>query len=494
MILALDQGTTSSRAILFDERLEIRGLAQQEFKQHYPKAGWVEHDPMEIWQTQLDVAKEAIAKSDSDPGDIAAIGITNQREPVLLWDRETGKPVHNAIVWQDRRTSDHCRQMREDGHEDVFRQKTGLVLDPYFSASKIRWLLDHVDGAREAAEAGRLAAGTIDTWLIWQLTEGRKHLTDTSNASRTLLFNIHTGEWDDELLRLWDIPRSLLPGVTDSSGPCAETSLLGDKPIPIAGIAGDQQSALFGQACFRPGMAKCTYGTGCFILLNIGDQPRESPSRLLTTVAWSINGKTEYALEGSVFMGGATVQWLRDGLGIIDSAPAIEELAGKVDDTGGVVLVPAFTGLGAPHWDADARGTLIGMTRGTSRAHIARAALESIALQVAGVADTMQADGEIDLHELRVDGGASVNNLLMQMQGDLLDVPIVRPRQPECTALGAACLAGLGVGLWPDRDALSEAWQEDARFTPAMSPDERTSKRKRWDEAGRRSKGWAPFA
>ena len=493
MILAMDQGTTSSRAIVFDEQLQVRGLAQQEFQQYYPQGGWVEHDPLEIWQSQLDVARKAIDASGSTPGDIAAIGITNQRETVLIWDRKTGTPLHNAIVWQDRRTSEFCRQMKEDGHEETFRQKTGLVLDPYFSASKIRWFLDHVEGARQAAEEGKLAFGTIDTWLIWNLTEGRSHLTDATNASRTLLYNIHTANWDEELLSLWDIPRSLLPGITDSSGTCAKTSLFGNTPISIAGIAGDQQSALFGQACFTPGMAKCTYGTGCFILLNIGDQPRASPSRLLTTVAWSIDGELEYALEGSVFMGGATVQWLRDGLGIIQNATEVEELAGQVDDTGGVVLVPAFAGLGAPYWNADARGTLVGMTRGTSKAHIARAALEGIALQVVNVVEAMQADGGIDLKEIRVDGGASINNLLMQIQSDLLDVPLVRPMQTESTALGAACLAGLGVGLWASRDDLASIWKEDTRFTPDMPSVERESHLKRWSQAVERAKDWESF-
>ena len=491
MLLAIDQGTTSSRAILFDESLELRARAQQEFQQHYPRSGWVEHDPEEIWNTQLKVAYEAIDRAGINAAEIQAIGITNQRETVLLWDRATGKPLHNAIVWQDRRTSESCQRLREQGHEKTVREKTGLVLDPYFSASKIRWLLDNVDGARQAAEAGKLAAGTIDSWLIWKLTEGNhsKHLTDATNASRTQLYNLHTGDWDDDLLSLWNIPRSLLPDIVDSSGTCATTDLLGAS-IPIAGIAGDQQSALFGQACFQPGMAKCTYGTGCFILLNIGDKPQPSASRLLTTVSWSIGGRLEYALEGSVFMGGATVQWLRDGLGILQNASEIETLAKEVEDTGGVVLVPAFAGLGAPYWDANARGTLLGMTRGTSRAHIARAALESIALQVADVTTAMQADAGTALQELRVDGGASINNFLMQLQSDLLEVELVRPRQPESTALGAACLAGLAVGTWASKEQIDQTWQAEGRFTPQMTAKDRLAHRKRWAKAIERAKSW----
>ena len=491
MLLALDQGTTSSRAILFDESLEVHALAQQEFQQHYPRSGWVEHDPEEIWNTQLKVAHEAIESAGINAAEIQAIGITNQRETVLLWDRATGKPLHNAIVWQDRRTSESCQRLREQGHENTVREKTGLVLDPYFSASKIRWLLNNVDGARQAAEAGKLAAGTIDSWLIWKLTESNhpKHLTDATNASRTQLYNLHTGDWDDDLLNLWDIPRSLLPDIVDSSGTCATTDLFGPT-IPIAGIAGDQQSALFGQACFQPGMAKCTYGTGCFILLNIGDKPQPSPSRLLTTVAWSIGGRLEYALEGSVFMGGATVQWLRDGLGILQNASEVETLAQEVDDTEGVVLVPAFAGLGAPYWDANARGTLLGMTRGTSRAHIARAALESIALQVADVTTAMQADAGTALQELRVDGGASINNFLMQLQSDLLAAQLVRPCQTESTALGAACLAGLAVGTWASKEQIAQTWQAEARFTPQMTAKDRRAHLKRWAKAIERAKSW----
>ena len=491
MLLALDQGTTSSRAIVFDDNLLIQASAQKEFQQYYPQSGWVEHDPEEIWNTQYEVACEAIEKAGVPPVQIQSIGITNQRETILLWNRQDGKPLHNAIVWQDRRTSETCRKLREDGHEETIREKTGLVLDPYFSASKIRWLLDNVDGAREAAEEGKLAVGTIDSWLIWNLTKGvdKKHITDATNASRTQLYNIHTGDWDEELLSLWNIPRSLLPEIVDSSGTCAETEVFG-KAIPISGIAGDQQSALFGQACFQTGMAKCTYGTGCFILLNIGEKPMHSASRLLTTVAWSINGRLEYALEGSVFMGGATIQWLRDGLGIIQNASEVETLALEVEDTGGVVLVPAFTGLGAPYWDPDARGLLIGMTRGTSRAHIARAALESIASQVSDVAKAMQDDARTKLRELRVDGGASVNNSLMQLQSDLLDVPIVRPSQTESTALGAACLAGLGVGIWESTEQISKVWQADAHFKPQMPNSERQHHFNRWAKAVDRAGNW----
>lgn len=490
MILALDQGTTSSRAIVFDENLQTRGLAQEEFTQYFPQSGWVEHDAREIWQTQLAVAQSALKEAGVTPEELSGIGITNQRETVVLWDRKTGEPIHNAIVWQDRRTSEVCKRLRQAGQEEVFRDRTGLVLDPYFSASKVQWMLQNIPGAMEAAQAGELAMGTIDTWLIWNLTGGASHVTDHSNASRTLLYNLHTKDWDEELLSIWSIPRELLPTIVDSSGICAEATQIGSTPVPIAGIAGDQQAALFGQTCFETGMAKCTYGTGCFILLNIGDQPQASPSRLLTTVAWSIGGEVEYALEGSVFMGGATVQWLRDGLGIIESASEIESLAQEVEDSGGIVLVPAFAGLGAPHWDAEARGSIQGMTRGTNRAHIARAALESIALQVQDVVEAMVEDGCLDLLEIRVDGGASVNSLLMQLQSDLLNVPLTRPQNTESTALGAACLAGLATGLWPDKETLASKWAVDAKFSPNMSDQERANHRQRWLMAVERSKEW----
>jgi len=490
MILALDQGTTSSRAIVFDSQLQTRGVAQQEFTQYFPQSGWVEHDAREIWQTQFAVAHQALDAAGVSPEDLSGIGITNQRETVVIWNRETGEPIHNAIVWQDRRTSDLCKTLRQSGQEEIFRDRTGLVLDPYFSATKIQWLLSHVPGAQEAAEAGVLAMGTMDSWLIWNLTSGQSHVTDHSNASRTLLYNLHTQTWDDELLSIFGIPREMLPEIVDSSGVCTSTTQFGNVEIPIAGIAGDQQAALFGQTCFEPGMGKSTDGTGCFILLNIGDRPLPSPSRLLTTVAWSMNGSTEYALEGSVFMGGATVQWLRDGLGIIQSASEIEDLAKEVPDTGGIVLVPAFAGLGAPYWDAEARGSIQGMTRGTNRAHIARAALESIALQVQDVVEAMMEDGCLELQEIRVDGGASVNTLLMQLQSDLLNVPLTRPQNHESTALGAACLAGLATGVWPDQATLASKWKVEAQFTPQMPDAERASFRQRWLMAVERSKEW----
>lgn len=490
MILALDQGTTSSRAIVFDPELQTLGQAQQEFTQHFPQSGWVEHDAREIWQTQLAVAHQALDDAGITSKDLSGIGITNQRETVVIWNRATGAPIHHAIVWQDRRTSGYCQSLREAGQEEFIQERTGLVLDPYFSASKVHWLLRNVPGAMDAAQTGELAMGTIDTWLIWNLTGGKCHATDHSNASRTLLYNLHTQDWDDELLAIWDIPREILPEIVDSSGVCSEATIFGDQSVPIAGIAGDQQAALFGQACFEPGMAKCTYGTGCFILMNIGDKPIASPSRLLTTVAWSIGGVTEYALEGSVFMGGATIQWLRDGLGIIGTAPEVESLAKEVEDSGGIVLVPAFTGLGAPHWDSTARATLQGMTRGTNRAHIARAALESIALQVQDVVEAMSVDGCLDLQEIRVDGGATNNDLLMQLQADLLDVPLLRPQQTESTALGAACLAGLATNVWPDKGSISRQWSTEAKFLPGMSSETRGSLRQKWQMAIERSMEW----
>jgi glycerol kinase len=489
-ILALDQGTTSSRALVFDGDGQCRGLAQEEFTQIYPRPGWVEHDPMALWRTQFDCARRALDAAGIRATDVGAIGITNQRETTLLWDRRSGAPVANALVWQDRRSEALCAALRGGEHEALVRERSGLVLDAYFSASKIRWLLDSNAALRVRAERGELAFGTVDSWLIWQLSEGRQHVTDATNASRTQLYDIVRGDWSDELLALWKIPRALLPRVVDSSGVCASTGLLGGE-IPIAGVAGDQQAALFGQACFAPGMAKCTYGTGCFILMHTGTQVARSGQGLLTTVASRIDGVNEYALEGSVFMGGAVVQWLRDGLGLIARSADIEALAASVDSSDGVVLVPAFTGLGAPHWDAHARALLIGMTRGTGRAHIARAALDAIAWQVADVGVAMMEDAGLALAELRVDGGASANDLLMQIQADALDVPIARPRLTESTAFGAAQLAALGVGLRADRAALGNAWQAAARYAPRIDAGQRQAQRQRWHRAIERALAWA---
>ena len=490
-ILALDQGTTSSRAIVFDEHLQIRALAQREFTQIFPQPGWVEHDGREIWSSQLSVAVEALAQAGLTPADIAAIGITNQRESILLWERSSGLPLHNAIVWQDRRTAPLCERLRSEGLEELFTAKTGLLLDPYFSGTKLSWLLDHIPGARQRAEAGELACGTIDSWLAWNLSAGSLHITDVSNACRTLLFNIHTLDWDVELLRILDIPRALLPEVVDSSAVYGTTAgQLFAARIPIAGIAGDQQAALFGQGCFTPGMAKNTYGTGCFMLMPTGTQPVVSQNKLLTTVAWRIGGVTEYALEGSVFIAGAAVQWLRDGLGIIRTSGEVEALAASVPDNGGVVLVPAFAGLGAPHWDPYARGTIVGLSRGTTTGHIARATLESIAFQSADLLTAMEADAGMQLRELRVDGGATRNRLLMQFQADLLRVPVVRPQVMETTALGAAALAGLAVGLWPDRDKLAALWQAEETFTPIRPAGEMAGLQERWQRALERAKNW----
>ncbi|MDO9079352.1 MAG: glycerol kinase GlpK [Desulfuromonadales bacterium] len=490
-ILALDQGTTSSRAIIFDQQLQIRALAQREFAQIFPQPGWVEHDGREIWSSQLSVAVEALAQAGLTPADLAAIGITNQRETILLWERSSGLPLHNAIVWQDRRTAPLCERLRSEGLEPLFTAKTGLLLDPYFSGTKLAWLLDHIPGARQQAEAGELACGTIDSWLAWNLSAGVLHITDVSNASRTLLFNIHTLDWDDDLLRILDIPRALLPEIVDSSAIYGHTAgqLLAAR-VPIAGIAGDQQAALFGQGCFVPGMAKNTYGTGCFMLMQTGTQPVASQNQLLTTVAWRIGGVTEYALEGSVFIAGAAVQWLRDGLGIIRSAGDVEALAASVPDNGGVVLVPAFAGLGAPHWDPYARGTIVGLSRGTTAGHIARATLESIAFQSADLLVAMEADAGIKLREVRVDGGVTRNRLLMQFQADLLRVPVVRPQIMETTALGAAALAGLAVGVWPNRDTLAALWQAEETFTPTMPQEEILRLQGRWQRALERSKNW----
>jgi len=490
-VLAVDQGTTSSRSSIFDQNGSDVSLAQKEFKQLFPQSGWVEHDPEEIWRSQIGTAIEVLAKAGLSAKEVAAVGLTNQRETTIIWERTTGKPVHNAIVWQDRRTSNHCGRIRES-HGEMIRQKTGLEVDAYFSASKIAWLLDNVAGVRERAENGELAFGTVDTWLVWKLTGGRLHVTDPSNASRTLLFNIHTLEWDDELLNIFGVPRAVLPEVRSSSelfGVIEAPEEL--RGIPITGIAGDQQAALFGQACFEPGATKNTYGTGCFMLQNIGETPVESKNRLLTTVGWKIGEKTEYALEGSVFIGGAVVQWLRDSLGIIATAAEIEKLAASVPNNAGVFFVPAFAGLGTPHWNQEARGTIIGLTRGTGRAHIARAALESIAFQSADLLDAMHADSGKQLDELRVDGGATSNGLLMQIQADLLQIPVVRAQTAETTALGAAYLAGLSAGVWESTDELAKQWQAGERFEPKMKADEAASLRSRWQEAVARSLNWA---
>ncbi len=490
LVLALDQGTTSSRALLFGRDGTVHASAQQEFRQIFPEPGWVEHDPTEIWATQSGVLHEALAKAHIAARDVAAIGITNQRETTVLWERATGRPIANAIVWQDRRTAPLCDELRAAGLAPLFAQKTGLVIDAYFSGTKVRWLLDHVDGARARAERGELAFGTIDAWLIWHLTGGRVHCTDASNASRTLLFNIHTGDWDDELLRILRVPREVLGSVVASSGVCGEARI-GGVDIPIAGIAGDQQAALFGQACLSPGLAKNTYGTGCFLLMNTGGSAVASRNHLLTTVAWKRDGRLEYALEGSVFIGGAVVQWLRDGLQIIRNAHEIEALAATVPDNGGVYLVPAFAGLGAPHWDAYARGAMFGLTRGATRGHIARAALEAIAFQSADVLGAMEKDAGITLTELRVDGGAAANNLLMQFQADLLGVPVVRPQVLETTALGAGYLAGLAVGYWESSDDIGRNWRVDRRFEPAMPRERAAELRGQWEKAIGRSRDWA---
>ena len=491
-ILALDQGTTSSRAIVFDRQGRIRSVAQKEFQQHFPRPGWVEHDPKEIWSSQMGVAAEALTRAGLAPRDVAAIGITNQRETAVVWDRATGEPVFNAIVWQDRRTAGLCDRLREEGHEETFRSKTGLVLDSYFTGTKVKWILDHVEGARGRAEAGRLACGTIDSWLVWNLTGGALHLTDVTNASRTLLFDIHAGDWDEELLGLLDIPRSMLPDVRSSSELYGPTSPdLFPSRTPLAGIAGDQQAATFGQRCIRPGMAKNTYGTGCFMLMHTGTEAVPSQNNLLTTVAWKLGeGPMEYALEGSVFIAGAVVQWLRDGLKIIRSSSEVEELARSVPDNGGVYLVPAFAGLGAPHWDPYARGTIVGITRGTTAGHLARAALEGIAYQVADVLEAMQRDSGIAIRELRVDGGAATNDLLMQFQSDILEVPTVRPAVTETTALGAAYLAGLAAGYWDSAEEVDSQWAVDRRFEPTLPAGEARALRAGWSRALGRAGAW----
>jgi glycerol kinase len=488
-VLALDQGTTSSRAIVFDREGVIRASAQREFRQIFPQPGWVEHDATEIWSTQAGVMHEVLARAGIGPRDIAAIGIANQRETTLVWERSTGRPIAHAIVWQDRRTAPRCDALRADGHGALFAQKTGLVLDAYFSGTKLAWLLDEIPGVRARAARGELAFGTIDTWLVWQLTAGRVHCTDPSNASRTLLFNIHTGDWDEELLALLDVPRAVLPQIVPSSGVCGMARING-VDVPVAGIAGDQQAALFGQGCLSPGMAKNTYGTGCFLLLNTGHQAVASRNHLLTTVAWQRDGITDYALEGSVFIGGAVVQWLRDGLNMIHNAAEVEALASSVPDNGGVVLVPAFAGLGAPHWDAYARGSIFGLTRGTTGGHVARAALEAIAFQSADVLAAMERDAGITLTELRVDGGAAANNLLLQFQADLLGVPVVRPRVLETTALGAAYLAGLATGYWNSADDIAANRQIGRRFEPAAVRDRIAGMRADWEKAVGRAKAW----
>jgi glycerol kinase len=488
-VLALDQGTTSSRAIVFDREGVIRASAQREFRQIFPQPGWVEHDATEIWSTQAGVMHEVLARAGIGPRDIAAIGIANQRETTLVWERSTGRPIAHAIVWQDRRTAPRCDALRADGHGALFAQKTGLVLDAYFSGTKLAWLLDEIPGVRARAARGELAFGTIDTWLVWQLTAGRVHCTDPSNASRTLLFNIHTGDWDEELLALLDVPRAVLPQIVPSSGVCGMARIDG-VDVPVAGIAGDQQAALFGQGCLSPGMAKNTYGTGCFLLLNTGHQAVASRNHLLTTVAWQRDGITDYALEGSVFIGGAVVQWLRDGLNMIHNAAEVEALASSVPDNGGVVLVPAFAGLGAPHWDAYARGSIFGLTRGTTGGHVARAALEAIAFQSADVLAAMERDAGITLTELRVDGGAAANNLLLQFQADLLGVPVVRPRVLETTALGAAYLAGLATGYWNSADDIAANRQIGRRFEPAAVRDRIAGMRADWEKAVGRAKAW----
>jgi glycerol kinase len=484
-ILSLDQGTTSSRAIVVDHSGEIIAIAQKEFKQYFPQSGWVEHDPVEIWSSQKSVVTEVTAKMGIDISDIAALGITNQRETTIVWDRKTGKPVHNAIVWQDRRTSEYCDELRENGHAELIQSKTGLIIDSYFSGTKLKWILDNVKGAREKADAGELAFGTVDSWLIWNLTKGKLHITDVSNASRTMLYNIHSLQWDDELLQLLDIPESLLPEVKSSSEVYGESSF----GIPIAGIAGDQQASLFGQMAIEPGMVKNTYGTGCFLMTNTGEIPVQSKNNLLTTIAWQINGKTTYALEGSIFIAGAVVQWMRDEMEFIRKSEDIEKLAESVPDNGGVFMVPAFAGLGAPHWNQYARGIIAGISRGTKKGHIARAALEAICYQSKDVMEAMQGDAAIPIKEVRVDGGAAVNDALMQFQADILDIDVVRPKSHETTALGAAYLAGLAVGFWQLEDLKSQ-WKEDRTFHPKMKKEERKKNYARWLKAVELSKDW----
>jgi len=490
-ILSFDQGTTSSRAILFDHQGQIHGIAQKEFTQHFPKPGWVEHDAMEIWSTQIGVASEAISHQNLVLTDIAAIGITNQRETTVVWNNKTGLPIYNAIVWQDRRTADYCDTLKAQGMAEMIQEKTGLVIDAYFSGSKVKWILDHVAGARDLAAKGDLCFGTIDSWLVWKLTNGKVHVTDATNASRTMLFNIHTLQWDKELLELLDIPVSILPTVKSSSEIYGHTNqLFSNHEIPIAGIAGDQQSALFGQMCTAAGMVKNTYGTGCFMLMHTGEKAVQSKNNLLTTIALQMNGHTYYALEGSVFIGGAVVQWLRDGLHLIRKSSDVEDLASQVQDTDGVYMVPAFAGLGAPYWNQHARGTIVGITRGTSSAHIARAALESIAFQSYDLLKAMEGDAGIPIAELRVDGGATHNNMLMQFQSDIVNTKVVRPTIVETTALGAAYLAGLAVGFWKDIEELRSKWQVDKIFTPTINETKRMDHIQGWERAIKATNNW----
>ena len=491
-VMALDAGTTSNRSILFNEKGEICSVAQKEFTQYFPKPGWVEHDANEIWSSQLGVAVEAMNKIGASAEDIAAIGITNQRETAIVWDKHTGEPVYHAIVWQCRRTAEYCDELKEKGYTEMFRKKTGLIIDAYFAGTKIKWILDHVEGAREKAKKGELLFGTVETWLIWKLTKGAVHVTDYSNASRTLLININTLEWDKEILDIMGIPEAMLPKALPSS--CvyghADSSFLGGA-IPIAGAAGDQQSALFGQTCFRPGDAKNTYGTGCFLLMNTGEKPVFSKNGLVTTIAWGLDGKVYYALEGSIFVAGAAIQWLRDEMRLIDSAMDSEYMAKKVNDTNGCYVVPAFTGLGAPHWDQYARGTIVGLTRGVSKYHIIRATLESIAYQVNDVLNAMKADSKIALSALKVDGGASANDFLMQTQADIINAPVKRPQCIETTAMGAAYLAGLAVGYWKDKEEVVKNWAMDRKFTPQIEEDTRAKKIKGWEKAVKYAYGWA---
>ena len=491
-ILSLDQGTTSSRAIVFNKKGSIVATAQKEFTQIFPQPGWVEHDASEIWSTQLGVATEAVLKAGLTINDIAAIGITNQRETTVVWDRQTSLPICNAIVWQDRRTASYCDQLKKDGHAAMIQSKTGLVTDAYFSGTKVKWILDNVEGARDKAQKGELCFGTIDSWLLWKLTNGKVHATDVSNASRTLLYNIHELKWDTELLELFGIPENMLPEVRSSSEVYGYTeNILTAVPVPVSGIAGDQQSALFGQMCTQPGMVKNTYGTGCFMLMNTGTKPVQSKNNLLTTIAWKVNGEVQYALEGSVFIGGAVIQWLRDGLKIIQNSGDVEALASKVQDNGGVYLVPAFTGLGAPYWNQHAQGTILGITRGTTDAHIAKAAIESIAFQSMDLMKSMQADAGLPIKEVRVDGGATVNNQLMQFQSDILGTDVIRPQVTETTALGAAYLAGLAVGFWKSIDELQQYWQKDKIFSPSMKKETVDDLQKNWKRAVKAAQAWA---
>ena len=490
-ILALDQGTTSSRAVVFDQKGTIISVAQKEFTQIFPKPGWVEHDPDEIWSTQAGMAAEAVSKKGLKASQMAAIGITNQRETVVVWDRNTSEPIYNAIVWQDKRTADYCDELKKEGKSQMIREKTGLVIDSYFSGTKVKWILDNVEGAREKAEMGDLIMGTIDSWLIWKMTDGGLHITDVTNACRSMLFNINTMDWDDELLELLTIPKSMLPEVKQSSEVYGHTTPnLFATPIPIAGIAGDQQAALFGQMCTKKGMVKNTYGTGCFMLMNIGEKPIVSDNNLLTTVAWKINGKTQYALEGSIFIAGAVVQWLRDSLNIIKTSAEVEKLASSVDSTEGVVFVPAFAGLGAPHWNQKAQGTIFGLTRGSTDAHIARAALESIAYQTMDILKAMEADSGISIKELRVDGGATVNDMLMQFQADVLNTVTVRPKIVETTVMGAAYLAGLAVGYWESPEEIQDIWQTDVHFNPTQERETINEGIKRWYKAIKALEFW----